>query len=171
MYRRVWVPDGRAEPFFPLCPRRPCWIISPGTAAGLPPARIAAFATRGIIHRPSPPYELSSPANCWGSYPAVLFAAPAGLANLPHPRPLPRRRAVGGNGWVRCARHRRATSLCCASLPQYRASWRPSACSSCHSVQRTEGTAHEIALADSGPICADRTIDRGRHRRRESQRL
>ena len=77
MYRCVWVPDGRAEPFFPLCPRRPCWIISPGTAAGLPPARIAAFAPRGIIHRPSPPYESSSPANCWGSYPAVLFAAPA----------------------------------------------------------------------------------------------
>src|SRR4051794_2055098 len=99
MYRCVWVPDGRAEPFFPLCPRRPCWTISPGAAAGLPPARIAAFAPRGIIHPPSLPYGLSSLANCSSSCLAVLFAAYGGVASPPHPHLLPQRRSVGGNGW------------------------------------------------------------------------
>ena len=44
----------RAEPFFPLCPRRPSWTISPGAAAGLPPARFAASAPNDIIRARSP---------------------------------------------------------------------------------------------------------------------
>ena len=54
MYRSLWVPGRRAEPFFLLCPRRPCWTISPGAAAELSPARLAAFAPNGIIRTRSP---------------------------------------------------------------------------------------------------------------------
>ena len=55
MYCSLWVPDRGAEPFFPLCPRRPYWIISPGDPAGLPPARFAASDPNAIILTPSPP--------------------------------------------------------------------------------------------------------------------
>ena len=109
MYRCVWVPDGRAEPFFPLCPRRPCWTISPGAAAGLPPARVAASAPNDIIPTPSPRCGLSSPANCSGSCLTVPSAEPERAANLQHRHLLPRRRSVGGNGWALCARRLRAT--------------------------------------------------------------
>src|SRR5262249_10318132 len=57
MYRGLWVPGGRTEPFFPLCPRRPCWIISPGVAAELPPPRVAAFAPNVITRTRSPRCE------------------------------------------------------------------------------------------------------------------
>jgi SRSO17 transposase len=40
--------------FSPLRPRRPCWTISPATAAGLPPARVAASAPNVIIRTRSP---------------------------------------------------------------------------------------------------------------------
>jgi SRSO17 transposase len=39
--------------FSPLCPRRPCWIISPAVAARLPPARVAGFAPNDITRTPS----------------------------------------------------------------------------------------------------------------------
>src|SRR5215471_5121048 len=77
MYRRVWVPDGRAEPFFPLCPRRPCWTISPGVAAGLPPARFAAFGPNDItfLHRHPPYCDRASSAATTTSLPVLRIAA------------------------------------------------------------------------------------------------
>jgi SRSO17 transposase len=99
MYRCVWVPDGRAEPFFPLCPRRLCWAICPGTTAGLRPARFAASAPNDITHPPSPRCGLSYPANCSGSCLSVPSAAPERAVNLQHRRLLRRRNSVGGNGW------------------------------------------------------------------------
>src|SRR5712691_9155012 len=112
MYRCIWVPDGRAEPFFSLCPRRPCWTISPEAAAELPPTRVAASDPNGIIHPLSPRCGFSSPANCSGSCLTVPSAEPGGQANLRHPHLLPRRRFVGGNGWALCATHLRPTALC-----------------------------------------------------------
>jgi hypothetical protein len=49
VHRSLRVPDGRAEPFFPLSARRQCWTMRPATAAGLPPARVAALGPSGII--------------------------------------------------------------------------------------------------------------------------
>ena len=85
VYRRLWVPDQRAEPFFPLSPRRQSWIISPGVAAGLPPARLAASAPNGIILNPSPHCELPSPANFSSSCLTVPSAEPNRPADLRRP--------------------------------------------------------------------------------------
>ena len=49
MYRSLWVPGGRAEPFFPLCPRRSSWIRRLRAGAGLPAPWVAASAPSGII--------------------------------------------------------------------------------------------------------------------------
>ena len=53
MHCSLWVPCGRAEPFFPLSPRRQSWIISPRAAAGLPAPGLAS-APSGIIRTRSP---------------------------------------------------------------------------------------------------------------------
>ena len=56
MHRSLWVPGRRAEPFFPLCPRYSSWIRCRfRAAAGLPPARVAAFGPSGIIRIPLRP--------------------------------------------------------------------------------------------------------------------
>ena len=49
VHRGLWVPCGRAEPFFPLSPRRQSWTISPRAAAGLPAARLIASDPSVII--------------------------------------------------------------------------------------------------------------------------
>ena len=64
MHRSLWVPGSRAEPFFPLCPRRSSWIHYPQASAGLPPARLAAYAPSDIIRTRSLRYESSSHASC-----------------------------------------------------------------------------------------------------------
>jgi hypothetical protein len=63
MYGSVWVPGKRAEPFFPLNPRRPCWTMRRTAATGLPAARLAACARSGIIRSRSQP--------CGSLWPAV----------------------------------------------------------------------------------------------------
>jgi len=68
VHRRLRVPDQRAEPFFPLHPRRPCWTISPGVAAGLSPARVAASAPSDIIRTRLPRSTSRSRAKCCGNY-------------------------------------------------------------------------------------------------------
>src|SRR4030095_9154060 len=42
------VSGGRANPFFPLRPRRSSWIHCPQVSAGIPPTRFAAYAPSGI---------------------------------------------------------------------------------------------------------------------------
>src|SRR5258708_1731371 len=49
LHRFLWVPDRRAEPFFPLCPRRSSWIRCLQAGVGIPPARVAEYAPSGII--------------------------------------------------------------------------------------------------------------------------
>ncbi len=55
MHCSLWVPGSRAEPFFPLCPRRSSWIRCPRAGAALPSARVAAYAPSGIIRIPLRP--------------------------------------------------------------------------------------------------------------------
>ena len=88
VHRRLWVPDQRAEPFFPLSARRQSWIISPGTAGELPPARVAASAPNGIIPTPLPRCGLPLRTNCSGNCLTVPSADPREPANLPHLRLL-----------------------------------------------------------------------------------
>ena len=74
MYRRLWVPDQRAEPFSPLSARRQSWIISPGVAAELPPARVTASAPNDIIRTRLPRSTSRSRTNCCSNYLIVLSA-------------------------------------------------------------------------------------------------
>lgn len=107
MYRCVWVPDGRAEPFFPLCPRRPCWTISPGTAAGVPSTRVAASAPNAITPTRSPRSTSESRATCFGNF----LTAPSVGRRQDSRRRLPQcsPRNAGGHG-VRFARDRPTTA-------------------------------------------------------------
>ena len=68
MHRSLWVPRGRAEPFFPLCPHRPCWTISPETTVGLRPAWLAASVPSGIIPTRSPASVSCWPTICCGNF-------------------------------------------------------------------------------------------------------
>src|ERR1700680_3145168 len=76
LHRSVRIPGSRAEPFFPLNSRRPCWITSPEAPAGLPAARRRdAFAPNGIILNPSQVYVLRLRGTYQVSFPIVRFAA------------------------------------------------------------------------------------------------
>jgi len=164
MYCRLWVPGQRAEPFFPLSPRRPCWIINPGAAAGLPPTWVAASAPNAIIPAQSLRCGLSPPASCSGSCLIVPSAEPA--ANLQHPRLLPQRKSVDGNGWAQNAMHPRAIALYRVSLKQYSASLlvsRPLAVQ-LNFPQHTDSKVHEPGPRCCGPTYAGRTTDLGRGR-------
>src|ERR1041385_7916670 len=59
LYCSLWVPGCRAEPFFPLCPRRSSWIRCTQTGTGFPATRVAAHVLSDIIHIRLLPYELS----------------------------------------------------------------------------------------------------------------
>ncbi len=74
MYRSLWVPGSRAEPFFPLCPRRSSWIRCPRAGAGLPPARVAAYAPSDIIRTRSRRCASFWRACCCGNCLTALFA-------------------------------------------------------------------------------------------------
>src|ERR1700674_557277 len=76
LHRSVRLPGSRAEPFFPLNSRRPCWITSPEAPAGLPAARCRdVFAPDGIILNPSQVYVLRLRGTYQVSFPIVRFAA------------------------------------------------------------------------------------------------
>src|ERR1700680_1834334 len=76
LHRSVRLPGSRAEPFFPLNSRRPCWITSPEAPAGLPAARCRdVFAPNGIILNPSQIYVLRLRGTYQVSFPIVRFAA------------------------------------------------------------------------------------------------
>ena len=110
MYRSLWVPGGRAEPFFPLCPRRSSWIRCPRAGAELPPARVAAHAPSGIIRTRSQRYASFWRASCCGNCLTALFAGCL-QAERRHRTRLPRCNFAGLNV-LRCAnRPRNSTSL------------------------------------------------------------
>ena len=166
VHRRLWVPDRRAEPFFPLNPGPPCWTISPGAAAGLPPARVAESVPNDIIPAQLPRCGLSPLANCSGSYLTVPSVEPSGTASLQHPHLHPQCRSVDGNDWARCAMNPRAIALYTASLEQSSASFpvsRPLAIHS-NSPRHTDSKVHEPGPRYSGPTYAGRTTDPCRDR-------
>src|SRR5712692_7716615 len=76
LHRSVRLPGSREEPFFPLTPRRPCWITSPEAPAGLRAARRRdAFAPNGIILNPSQVYGLRLRGTYQVSFPIVRSVA------------------------------------------------------------------------------------------------
>ena len=101
VYRRLWVPDQRAEPLFPLSARRQSGIISPGVAAGLPPAMVTASVPNDIIRTRLPRSTSRSRTNCCSNY-LIVLSADRRQDNRRH---LPRRaiRNAEERG-VRCAR-------------------------------------------------------------------
>jgi hypothetical protein len=107
VHRSLWVPGGRAEPFFPLCPRRSSWIRCPPVGAELPPARVAESAPSGIIRTRSRRYAWCWRAFCCGNCITALFVvrlrAERGRRNRFH-----RCRFAAGSV-ARCATHLRAT--------------------------------------------------------------
>lgn len=70
---RVWVPDSRAEPLFPLRAGRACCSTNARTSFGLLSPRLAAFGPSGIIHVRSPRFASPPQAACSGSFPAAFF--------------------------------------------------------------------------------------------------
>src|SRR5579862_2055774 len=74
MYRGLWVPGGRTEPFFPLRARRPSPITNPRTPIGLPAPRLASVPS-DITRRRSRACVFVLRASYCGSLPAAPFAA------------------------------------------------------------------------------------------------
>src|SRR5579863_9337570 len=162
MYCRIWVPRGRAEPFFPLSPRRPCWTISPGgAAAGLPPAWVAASAPNGIILNRSPPCGLPSPANFSSSCLTVPSVEPNRPADPRRQCQLRSHKMQGGNDWAPCAKRppvtlpgRTSPARCNASLPGI-----PVLPARFRFPHHTGNTAPETLPLYFGPIDADKTTE------------
>ena len=74
MYRRVWVPGSREEPFFPLRRSRSSATTRPENPPGLPTARVSECVPNGIILAPSPRSALRLPATCFGNFRTVPIA-------------------------------------------------------------------------------------------------
>src|SRR6516225_2492902 len=75
LYRGLWFPGGRTEPFFPLGARRSTGPIrSPDTAA-LPPSGLVPCARSGIIPGRLQLCARSLPGFCFGNYQVALFVA------------------------------------------------------------------------------------------------
>jgi hypothetical protein len=160
LYRRLWLSGFRAEPFFPLSPRRPYWITHRQTAPGLSAARLAAYVPSGIIRTRSRHSELSLPATSSGrclTVPAV--DAPDSL-RCPRLHRLCRMSDV--NGWGRFATGRPAVpragvrqARCSASSPAIQG-----ASDRFRFLRRTGNKAPGTSLLCSVPAGADK-IDGG----------
>jgi hypothetical protein len=139
MYRSLWVPGGRAEPFFPLCPRRSSWIRCPPATAALPATGFVAFGLRGIIRTRSLLSESHLHASCSSAFLSVPFVDP--VPDNPQ-RQYRHRRCTrrGGNDSVRCAMSLPEVPLRRVSQRQCNASWpanRPAA-GHAHSLRRID---------------------------------
>src|SRR5882724_4760939 len=124
MYCSLWVPGSRAEPFFPLCPRRSSWIRCHQDGAAIPATGFVAFGLRGTTLTQSPRSE--SPLR--GNYSEAFFSAPfVGIVpdNLRRQYRRRRYRMRGGNDLVRCAMSLPEVLLRSVSQPQCSASWPP----------------------------------------------
>ena len=109
MHRSLWVPGGRAEPFFPLCPCRSSWIRRPRASAALPTTRVAAYARSDIIHTRSQQFAWFSHACCCGNCLTVPFADHRRAKHRYRNRLHQCRSAAGSV--ARCATRRCATRL------------------------------------------------------------
>jgi hypothetical protein len=161
VHRRLWVPDWRAEPFFPLSARRQSWIISPGVAAGLPPARVAASAPNGIILNPSPHCGLPSPANFSSSCLTVPSVEPNRPADPRRQCQLRSHKMQGGNDWVPCAKRPPVTLPGCTSPARCNASLLgiPVLPVRFRFLPHTGNTTPEAVPLYFGPIDGDKTTE------------
>src|SRR6516165_4389544 len=73
LYRGLWFPGGRTEPFFPLGARRSSGPIRPLHTAALPPSGFAPCARSGITPGPLQLYARSLPGFRFGNYQVALF--------------------------------------------------------------------------------------------------
>ncbi len=69
----LWVPGGRAEPFFPLRSRRSSGLTRPGNAAQVPPSGFARYAWSGITPGPLLPFDKPSHGFCSDNSRVVPF--------------------------------------------------------------------------------------------------
>ena len=159
MYCGLWVPGSRAEPFFPLCPRRSSWIRCHQDSAAIP-ATGFAFDLRGTILTPSPPSEPPLRGNCSNAFLSVPFVglAPDNLRRQYRRRRCKRR---GGNDLVRCAMSLPEVLLRSVSQPQCSASWPANRPVAGHSryLRRTDSTEPAIVFAGFCPIGAGKAGD------------
>ena len=96
MHCSLWVPGSRAEPFFPLCPRRSSWIRCPTAGTVLQPARVTAYAPSGIIPTRSRRCELSSRA-CYCDKRRIAPTADLLQTDRRHRNPLHQYRSAAGS--------------------------------------------------------------------------
>jgi hypothetical protein len=166
MHRSLWVPRSRAEPFFPLCPRRPSWIHHTQAGKGLPPAR---HAPSGIIRTRLRRCVSSWRVCCCGNCLTVLFADRA-RNDPPHRYRLQLRTKSDANDSALFARHPRSVLLCCAFPEQYNASSPENLLAGVRfgCRRRTGSTAREAALPDSDPAGADKIISASAHKQPRS---
>jgi hypothetical protein len=164
MYRSLWVPSGRAEPFFPLCPRRSSWIRCPRDGAGLPPARVAAHAPSDIIRTRSPRCASFWRAYCCDNCLTALFAGCLQTERRRRNQFHQCRFAAGSV--ARCAMRPRVTRLGRVSPQRGNASHllfpAPSAGHYCYFLQ-TDNRKHGDCLI-SGPTHGDKAAAVGHHR-------
>ncbi len=73
LYCGLWVPGGRAEPFFPLRSRRSSGLTRPGNAAQVPPSGFARYAWSGITPGPLLPFDKPSHGFCSDNSRVVPF--------------------------------------------------------------------------------------------------
>ena len=165
MHRSLWVPGGREEPFFPLCPRRPSWIRCPRTGAGLPPARIAEHAPSDIIRTRSRRYASFWRACCCSNCLTALFAGCLRTERR-HRTRLPRCNFAGVSV-LRGATRRRAIRLPGARPQRYSAHrpfpFPPTPCAGRCPLQ-TDNRTRAAGLPCFGPTDAGTTTGVSQHR-------
>src|SRR5215467_8931277 len=69
----LWVPGGRTEPFFPLCPRRQTGTTQMRTAPGIPSSGRGPCAWSGIIRGQSQAFDKSLHGFWYGNSRVALF--------------------------------------------------------------------------------------------------
>ena len=160
MHRSLWVPGSRAEPFFPLCPRRSSWIHYPQDNTALPATGFVAYGLRGITLTRSLRSESPLRGRCSSAFLSVPFVdlVPDNPRRQYRHRRCTRR---GGNDSVRCAMSLPKVLLRSVSQPRCSASWPANRLVAGHSrsLRRTDSTEPESVRACSSPTGGDKAAE------------